>query len=85
MKSLYSVATAMVCKRLVYDGTFSQLFSAWVQGAADPTSGTVSLHEVIKGLGLLLTAGWTPLRTSKSGDTLHLGTALIWINTSHHR
>ncbi|EKM80407.1 hypothetical protein AGABI1DRAFT_106593 [Agaricus bisporus var. burnettii JB137-S8] len=36
---------------------------AWVMGAADPTSGTVSLHEVIKGLGALLKHGWTPLRT----------------------
>lgn len=34
-------------------------------GAADPTSGTVSLHEIIKGLGTLLRIGWTPLRTSE--------------------
>jgi hypothetical protein len=32
-------------------------------GAADPTSGTVSLHEVIRGFGLLLKRGWKPLRT----------------------
>ena len=31
-------------------------------GAADPTSGTVSLHEVIKGFGTLLKRGWKPLR-----------------------
>ena len=31
-------------------------------GAADPTSGTVSLHEVIKGFGTLLKQGWRPLR-----------------------
>lgn len=31
-------------------------------GAADPTSGTVSLHEVIKGFGTLLRNGWKPLR-----------------------
>ncbi|KAF5364284.1 hypothetical protein D9756_000759 [Leucocoprinus leucothites] len=36
---------------------------AWVMGAADPTSGTVSLHEIIRGLGFLLKMGWTPLRT----------------------
>lgn len=36
---------------------------AWVLGAADPTSGTVSLHEIIRGLGTLLRAGWRPLRT----------------------
>lgn len=34
-------------------------------GAADPTSGTVSLHEIVKGLGHLLRIRWTPLRTSK--------------------
>jgi N-acetylated-alpha-linked acidic dipeptidase len=32
-------------------------------GAADPTSGTVSLHEVIRGFGVLLKQGWKPLRT----------------------
>ena len=31
-------------------------------GAADPTSGTVSLHEIIKGFGALLKHGWKPLR-----------------------
>jgi len=38
---------------------------AWVMGAADPTSGTVSLHEVIRGFGALLRKGWKPLRTSE--------------------
>ena len=32
-------------------------------GAADPTSGTVSLHEVVRGLGALTKRGWKPLRT----------------------
>ncbi|CCO37442.1 hypothetical protein BN14_11598 [Rhizoctonia solani AG-1 IB] len=36
---------------------------AWVFGASDPTSGTVSLHEMCKGLGELLKRGWKPLRT----------------------
>ncbi|GLB33889.1 putative vacuolar protein sorting-associated protein 70 [Lyophyllum shimeji] len=36
---------------------------AWVMGAADPTSGTVSLHEIIRGFGALLRKGWKPLRT----------------------
>ncbi|KAI0080803.1 Zn-dependent exopeptidase [Panus rudis PR-1116 ss-1] len=35
---------------------------AWVMGAADPTSGTVSLLEVVRGLGALLKSGWRPLR-----------------------
>lgn len=34
-----------------------------VLGASDPTSGTVSMHETIKGLGALLKNGWKPLRT----------------------
>jgi hypothetical protein len=39
------------------------LRAAWVMGAADPTSGTVSLHEVVRGLGALTKRGWKPLRT----------------------
>ncbi|KAL6305814.1 hypothetical protein BKA93DRAFT_824614 [Sparassis latifolia] len=35
---------------------------AWVMGAVDPVSGTVSLHEVIRGFGALLQGGWKPLR-----------------------
>ncbi|EMD40947.1 hypothetical protein CERSUDRAFT_111521 [Gelatoporia subvermispora B] len=35
---------------------------AWVMGAADPTSGTVSLHEIVRGYGALLRSGWKPLR-----------------------
>lgn len=36
---------------------------AWVMGAGDPTSGTASLHEVVRGLGALLRKGWKPRRT----------------------
>ena len=36
---------------------------AWVLGATDPSSGTVSILEVIRGLGILLKKGWRPLRT----------------------
>ncbi|CAL1701233.1 unnamed protein product [Somion occarium] len=36
---------------------------AWVLGAADPTSGTASIHETIRGLGALVRKGWKPLRT----------------------
>jgi N-acetylated-alpha-linked acidic dipeptidase len=32
-------------------------------GAADPTSGTVSVHEIVRGLGHLMRNGWKPLRT----------------------
>ena len=32
-------------------------------GATDPSSGTASLHEVIRGFGALLARGWKPLRT----------------------
>ncbi|KAJ1300406.1 hypothetical protein OPQ81_005226 [Rhizoctonia solani] len=34
-----------------------------VYGASDPTSGTVSLHEMSRGLGQLHRQGWKPLRT----------------------
>ena len=37
-------------------------FQAWVLGAADPTSGTVSLHEIIRAFGALVRQGWKPLR-----------------------
>ncbi|KAL4081558.1 hypothetical protein V8B97DRAFT_2020296 [Scleroderma yunnanense] len=36
---------------------------AWVMGGGDPVSGTVSLLEVVRGLGALLRRGWKPLRT----------------------
>ncbi|KAI0307023.1 hypothetical protein B0F90DRAFT_1807731 [Multifurca ochricompacta] len=36
---------------------------AWVLGAVDPSSGTVSVHELVRGLGALLREGWKPLRT----------------------
>lgn len=36
---------------------------AWVTGASDPSSGTVSLSEVVRGFGALLKEGWSPLRT----------------------
>ena len=32
-------------------------------GAVDPSSGTVSVHELVRGLGALLKEGWKPLRT----------------------
>jgi len=36
---------------------------AWVSGAADPTSGAVSLMETARGLGEMLKSGWRPSRT----------------------
>ncbi|KAI0638366.1 Zn-dependent exopeptidase [Trametes polyzona] len=35
---------------------------AWVMGAVDPTSGTVTLHEIVRGFGALVRQGWRPLR-----------------------
>ena len=32
-------------------------------GATDPSSGTASVHEVVRGFGALLKKGWKPLRT----------------------
>lgn len=37
--------------------------TAWVLGAVDPSSGTVSVHEAIRGFGHLMKKGWKPLRT----------------------
>ncbi|KDQ16710.1 hypothetical protein BOTBODRAFT_106746 [Botryobasidium botryosum FD-172 SS1] len=34
-----------------------------VIGAADPTSGVVSVHEIVRGFGKLLQQGWQPMRT----------------------
>ncbi len=36
---------------------------AWVNGASDPTSGSVALMETARGLGELLKTGWKPKRT----------------------
>ncbi|KAH7911572.1 hypothetical protein BJ138DRAFT_1006369 [Hygrophoropsis aurantiaca] len=42
------------------DGT---TFCLLVLGATDPSSGTVAMHETIRGFGALLRTGWKPLRT----------------------
>jgi hypothetical protein len=34
-----------------------------VMGATDPSSGSASVNEVVRGLGALLKKGWKPLRT----------------------
>lgn len=36
---------------------------AWVLGAVDPSSGSASIHEVIRAYGDLYKQGWKPLRT----------------------
>ncbi|EJT97553.1 Zn-dependent exopeptidase [Dacryopinax primogenitus] len=36
---------------------------AWVMGAADPTSGGATVHEIVEGFSVLLKKGWKPLRT----------------------
>jgi len=56
----------MVCQLLfVFFSTDFMATIAWVMGAADPTSGTVSLLEIVRGFGGLLRKGWKPLRTSE--------------------
>lgn len=35
----------------------------WVFGAADPNSGTASVHEIVRAYGRLSAHGWKPLRT----------------------
>jgi len=41
---------------------------AWVLGATDPSSGTVSVHEMVRGFGALVKKGWKPLRTIVIGS-----------------
>ncbi|KAJ9099261.1 hypothetical protein QFC21_004142 [Naganishia friedmannii] len=36
---------------------------AWVLGGADPSSGTASVNEIMRGFSALLEKGWKPLRT----------------------
>ena len=36
---------------------------AWVYGAVDPSSGTASMLEAVRGIGELLHQGWRPRRT----------------------
>ncbi|KZO93188.1 Zn-dependent exopeptidase [Calocera viscosa TUFC12733] len=36
---------------------------AWVMGAADPISGSATVHEIVEGFSVLLSKGWKPLRT----------------------
>jgi hypothetical protein len=52
-------------------------------GATDPSSGTASVHEVVRGFGKLLKKGWKPLRTIliASWDAEEVGTsALLWLS-----
>ncbi len=49
-------------------GYFYNLFNCLylrlqVMGASDPTSGTATIAETIRGLGVLMRKGWKPLRT----------------------
>ena len=55
---------------LVADLNFTNLTSntAWVMGASDPTSGTVSALEMIRGFSKLYRHGWKPLRTLVIGS-----------------
>lgn len=53
-------------------------------GAADPTSGTVSIHEVVRGFGVLLKNGWKPLRNVvfASWDAEEVSaTRALWLTT----
>lgn len=50
-------------------------------GAADPSSGTVAVNEVIRGLGALLKEDWKPLRTIviASWDAEEVGSCIMSI------
>jgi hypothetical protein len=62
------------------------MLQAWVMGAADPTSGTVSMHEVIRGFAYLLNNGWKPLRTIvfASWDAEEVGSSPSMISPLTH-
>lgn len=62
-KLSWSETIVTVTIRKIINVLLTFCIEAWVMGAADPTSGTVSLHEVIRGFGVLLEHGWKPLRT----------------------
>lgn len=47
----------------VYIPPLTPSFTAWVTGAADPVSGTVSMAEVIRAFGAMMEEGWKPVRT----------------------
>lgn len=36
---------------------------AWVLGAADPSSGTASVYDVVRGFQTLREKGWKPMRS----------------------
>jgi N-acetylated-alpha-linked acidic dipeptidase len=36
---------------------------AWIFGAGDPSSGTSTIHDVVKAFGVLRRQGWKPART----------------------
>ncbi|KAG8832874.1 hypothetical protein FRC17_000444 [Serendipita sp. 399] len=55
-----AIIPGMVSEQAVLVGNHRD---AWVLGAADPTSGTVCMYELVRGLGALLRTGWTPFRT----------------------
>lgn len=64
---LLSGVIVMVSSHLYSPKFYSNYIpTAWVMGASDPTSGTVSLREIVRGFGTLLKKGWKPLRTSMS-------------------
>ena len=57
-------------------------------GASDPTSGTVSLNEVVRGLGDLYEKGWRPLRTiliaSWDGEEVRLMYSPLRLTRTEH-
>lgn len=63
------------------------LYQAWVLGASDPSSGTVSVHEMVRGFGALIKKGWKPLRTiviaswdAEEASAFCLGLAITNVN-----
>lgn len=58
--NVYAVIPGMIDDERIIVGNHRD---AWTFGAADPSSGTAVVHEVIRGIGHLRRQGWKPLRT----------------------
>jgi N-acetylated-alpha-linked acidic dipeptidase len=57
---LHSLASRLQESQIIYAGNHRD---AWVYGAADPSSGTCALMEIVRVLGSLVQSGWRPRRT----------------------
>lgn len=60
LRNTYAVIPGHLTDEVVIMGNHRD---GWVFGAADPNSGTASVHEIVKAYGQMARKGWKPLRT----------------------